>query len=69
MRRQNLRVGITLMLRDGPQSVWENGIFQNCFYLAMLLQASPVVSQTWIVHDGAAGPDAHRDLLAHSPAP
>ncbi|ROR18614.1 uncharacterized protein DUF2827 [Comamonas sp. BIGb0124] len=67
--RQNLRVGITLMLRDGPQSVWENGIFQNCFYLAMLLQASPVVSQTWIVHDGAAGPDAHRDLLAHSPAP
>jgi hypothetical protein len=52
---RKLRVGVTLALRDGPQSVWENGIFQNCAFLVQLFNRSPVVEQAVIVGIGAAG--------------
>lgn len=33
-----LRVGVTIHLREGAQSLWENGIFQNCVFLVQLFQ-------------------------------
>lgn len=63
-----LRVGVTLFIRDEHQSVWENGIFQNCFFLLDLLNASPLVSQAFIVAGGPCPPDAARALLEHAPA-
>ena len=32
-----LRVGVSIFVRKGEQSVWENGIYQNCIFLVMLL--------------------------------
>jgi len=54
MRR--LRVGVTLFIREGSQSIWENGIFQNCFFLIALLQKSPVVETCYIVNGGPGDP-------------
>ena len=51
---RKLRVGVTLNLRDGPQSIWENGIFQNCAFLARLFRESPAVEEAVIVLMGAA---------------
>lgn len=51
-----LRVGITLFIRDENQSIWENGIFQNCFFLLMLLQRSPLVQKCFIVNGGPGDP-------------
>ena len=42
--KRRLKVGVTLYLRRGQQSLWENGIFQNCFFLLNLLQRSPATS-------------------------
>lgn len=47
-----LRVGVTLHLREGAQSIWENGIFQNCVFLAQLLQQHPWVEQAVLLRDG-----------------
>lgn len=47
---KKLKVGVTLMVRDGFQSVWENGIFQNCAFLVQLLQQSPAVEKAVIVN-------------------
>ena len=46
---RQIRVGITLLVRKGAQSVWENGIFQNVFFLAQTLSASPHIAQASIV--------------------
>lgn len=46
---RRLRVGITLHLREGFQSIWENGIFQNCAFLAQLFQQSTAVSEAVLV--------------------
>jgi len=46
---RKLRVGVTLHVRNGFQSIWENGIFQNCAFLVQLLNNSPVVAQAVLV--------------------
>ncbi|AIF47613.1 DUF2827 domain-containing protein [Dyella japonica] len=55
MRRRQadrLRVGVTLHLRENAQSIWENGIFQNCLFLVQLLQRSPVIERAVLVIAG-----------------
>lgn len=49
---RKLRVGVTLYLRDASQSIWENGIFQNCAFLVRLFNGSPAVEEAVIVLDG-----------------
>jgi hypothetical protein len=49
---RKLRVGVTLAVRDERQSLWENGIFQNCAFLAQLLNLSPAVEKAVIVTSG-----------------
>lgn len=47
--RRPLRVGVTLALRDSTQSIWENGIFQNCVFLVQLFERSPAVGQSVVL--------------------
>ena len=49
---RKLRVGVTLHLRQGQQSIWENGIFQNCAFLVQLLEKSPAVKRAVLVNGG-----------------
>lgn len=65
MNRQ-LRVGVTLAVREQAQSIWENGIFQNCAFLVQLLQRSPVVAQAVLLPNRAQVPRLCPDLLLHS---
>ena len=65
-----LRVGVSIFVRKGTQSLWENGIFQNCIFLVMLLMRSPLVEATYLVAGGTdAGPEDAEDFLAGSPVP
>lgn len=64
-----LKVGVTLYLRGDSQSIWENGIFQNCHFLLMLLQRSPVVSQCFVVNGGPGTVEQAGAFAAESPAP
>jgi hypothetical protein len=57
-----LRVGVTLHVRAGQQSIWENGIFQNCAFLVQLLNQSPIVKKAVLVN-GGAGATAHEGLM------
>lgn len=66
---RRLSVGVTLFLRDGSQSIWENGIFQNCFFLLMLLKQSPFVERCFIVNGGSNNLERSDDFLAAAPAP
>ena len=67
---QKLRVGISLFVRKGNQSLWENGIFQNCLFLAQLLQRSPRVSEVFLVAGGGGGDEADAmAFLKESPVP
>lgn len=52
--KRKLRVGVTLHLRQGQQSIWENGIFQNCAFLVQLLNKSPTVKRAVLVNGGEA---------------
>lgn len=52
MPDRKLRVGVTLHLREGQQSIWENGIFQNCAFLVQLLNRSPAVKRAVLVNGG-----------------
>ena len=47
--QRKLHVGVTLHVRDGNQSVWENGIFQNCAFLVDLLKRCPTVADAVLV--------------------
>ncbi|MBR8334153.1 DUF2827 domain-containing protein [Burkholderia ambifaria] len=69
MLNRRLKVGITLFVRTGVQSIWENGIFQNCFFLAMLLKRSPVVDAVYLVNGGDGTEADARQFLEMSPAP
>ena len=51
--QRKLRVGVTLHVRQGAQSIWENGIFQNCAFLVQLFNRSPAVEYAVLVLDGA----------------
>ncbi|MBC5763564.1 DUF2827 domain-containing protein [Ramlibacter albus] len=63
---RKLRVGVTLNLRDATQSIWENGIFQNCAFLAQLFNHSPAVEEAVIVAHGAAAVPSPAMLLEHT---
>jgi len=63
-------VGVSIFVRKGEQSVWENGIYQNCIFLVMLLMRSPIVEATYLVAGGGDGrPEDARNFLADSPVP
>lgn len=67
---ERLRVGVSIYVRKDRQSIWENGIFQNCIFLVMLLMRSPRISQTYLVAGGGDGtPDDARVFLADAPVP
>jgi hypothetical protein len=65
-----LRVGVSIYVRKGEQSLWENGIYQNCLFLVMLLVRAPNVGETYLVSGGGDGDtaDAQR-FMADSPVP
>jgi hypothetical protein len=69
VKRKKLKVGVTIFLRAGQQSIWENGIFQNCYFLAMLLNRSPLVEQTYLVNGGDGKPAEATSFLEFAPAP
>ena len=47
MAPAKIRVGVTLYVRKGYQSLWENGIFQNCLFLVQLLKLAPHVGEVY----------------------
>lgn len=67
---RKLRVGVSIFVRKGEQSIWENGIYQNCIFLVMLLMRSPLVETTYLVAGGGDGEPADaKHFLADSPVP
>lgn len=46
-----MRVGISILTHEG-QSVWENGLGQNVYFLAQLLRASPAVTDVLLINCG-----------------
>lgn len=67
---RRLNVGVSIYVRKGEQSLWENGIYQNCLFLVMLLMRSPRVKAAWLVAGGGGGtPDDAKNFLADSPVP
>lgn len=67
---EKLRVGVTIYIRKGFQSLWENGIYQNCLFLVQTLQLAPHVGQVVLVMGGGEGDvqDAQR-FLGRLPVP
>jgi hypothetical protein len=59
---RKLRVGVTLHLREN-QSLWENGIFQNCAFLVQLLNRSPRVKRAVLVNAGTVRVPAEAMML------
>ena len=49
MTGRGLRIAVTVFLRGGDQSLWENGIHQNCLFLLMLLGAVSSVAQVFVL--------------------
>ncbi|MCX4159619.1 MULTISPECIES: DUF2827 domain-containing protein [Paraburkholderia] len=68
-RPDRLKVGVTLFLRKGRQSLWENGIFQNSFFLIELLKRSPLVETAYLVNGGDGSVEESSEFLALAPAP
>ncbi len=69
MKTSGLKVGVTIFLRDGTQSLWENGIFQNAGFLIMLLNESKIFDRAFLVNGGVGMPVNSKEFLANSPAP
>jgi hypothetical protein len=68
LNERQLKVGVTIFVRDGQQSLWENGIFQNCFFLTMLLAQSPLVEKVYLVNGGDGRAEDAGAFLADAPA-
>jgi hypothetical protein len=67
-RPLRLRVGVSIYVRKNEQSLWENGIYQNCIFLVMLLLRSPHVEAAYLVAGGNEGKAADtKTFLADSP--
>ncbi|MBS0343156.1 MAG: DUF2827 domain-containing protein [Proteobacteria bacterium] len=67
---RGLRVGVSIFIRKGEQSLWENGIFQNCLFLVLLLLKSPCVKEVVLVAGGGdGGPQDASAFLVDSPVP
>ncbi|WP_175767143.1 DUF2827 family protein, partial [Burkholderia ambifaria] len=49
---KRLVVGVSLYVGGAGQSLWENGIFQNCLLLVLLLRQSPLVGEVLMVNGG-----------------
>ena len=64
-----LNVGVTIYLRKGQQSIWENGIFQNCYFLAMLLNQAPNIESVYLVNGGDGDPASAAQFLEFAPVP
>jgi hypothetical protein len=64
-----LRIGVTLFLRDEKQTIWENGIFQNCFFLLQTLRKSPLVEWCCVVVAGPGNPETSAAFLTSAEAP
>lgn len=59
-----------MFVRKGGQSLWENGIFQNCLFLVMLLRLVPGVKAACIVAGGGDGsPEDAASVLGDSGVP
>ena len=57
---RKLRVGVTISVRSGEQqSLWENGIFQNCILLVQMFKQLPEVATAVLIH-GEGVADIHR---------
>ncbi|CAG9200633.1 TPA: DUF2827 domain-containing protein [Burkholderia vietnamiensis] len=69
MNGERLNVGVTIYLRNGHQSIWENGIFQNCYFVAMLLQHAPNVDSVYLVNGGDGDPASAAGFLEFAPVP
>lgn len=69
LNKKRLKVGVTLYLRSGPQSIWENGIFQNCYFLAMCLMNSPAVETVYLVNGGDGSLGDASQFLEFAPVP
>ena len=50
--QRKLSVGISMFIRGRDQSLWENGIFQNCLFMILLFRNVPSVSEVYLVADG-----------------
>lgn len=68
-RTDRLNVGVSIHVRKGTQSLWENGIFQNCIFLVMLLMRVPRVDKVFLVASGDGTTDDARNFLGDSPVP
>lgn len=66
---KKIKVGISIFIRKGAQSMWENGIFQNCIFLAEVLERVPFVEQVFLVAGGANPEDVSAGFLEQSPVP
>ena len=66
---RKLKVGVSIFVRKGEQSLWENGIFQNCLFLVQLLMRSPRVGAVYLVAGGGDGSPTDANFLADSPVP
>ena len=65
-----LKVGVSIFIRKGEQSLWENGIYQNCLFLVLLLLRSPRVGEVVLVAGGGdGGPEDAGSFLADAPVP
>lgn len=64
-----LRIGVTLFLRDEKQTIWENGIFQNCFFLLQTLRKSPVVDWCCVIVSGPGDQAKASAFLKSAEAP
>ena len=67
--KSRLRIGVTLFLRDEKQTIWENGIFQNCFFLLQTLRKSPLVEWCCVVVSGPGTPEKSAAFLKGAEAP
>ena len=64
-----LRVGVSILVRKGEQSLWENGIFQNCLFLVTLLLKSPCVGAICLVAGEGGGNPSDARFLDGCPVP
>ncbi len=70
MSEKKVKVGVTLRVNGakGQQSIWENGIFQNCIFLAQLYANAPHVSESYLVIGGNANKEARQHFMAQTKA-
>ncbi|WP_250453144.1 DUF2827 domain-containing protein [Caballeronia sp. ATUFL_M2_KS44] len=66
---RRLRVGVSVHVRAGGQSMFESGIAQNALFLVMLLARSPRVEAVYIVASGGGTREDAKRFMADAPAP